>query len=468
VDGDASAAMTVLRVERLGPIVERSELTLRPGMLLLLYGRPGTGKSYTMRLLYAASRIAERLSHYTLEWRIDAEKLVAGLLSASLSEVYAPDADRILSEARFELAGDGVVVRWVEGAPSVELDEERLKRHYSRISSQDDYLRSIEECTLEVPEEMRAFCEHYNNAVAYVAAVAEALFDAGLSHCFHSVASYVEATPSSMYVAHGRSLLALLYELAGEKPVTLSELLSAMRSRPPFSALYEPVLLALEREMGGTSSLMERVHSVDRLLGVFVHALLLGGDVERRKTRRGSTELIYRADGTELHMLNTSAAIPEVLTLVAAILHAIRGARDNRGLLFIEEPETQLHPVLQRLAAWLLLYLAGLGYTVVASTHSSIIAVEALLARRAARVGCSTVSEVAPLGVLRDGGLACKLRDAVLSARVSIVYFEDGRFREYGEEPPGGVPGITDVLEEQLRALEVIGAAEEMLESEQR
>ncbi len=462
----ATATIVKLRVENLGPLRGSSELTVRPGSFVLLYGAPATGKSYTMKLVYAlsaAARLASMLFGVSRRRVVNAKPLIEDLLAKSLEAVYGRDARRILGDAVFRVEGGGVVLEWLRGEPRLTTEEEKLERYVQRVRERAGFTGFHEYCYRNLPLRLREICD-YNVVVLRLAALLEALFEGSLSHRLTSTGIFVSIEPASIYSGHGRTLLAMLYELMARKPASLSGFAATLREEAPFNMLYVPLLLAVEKLADLDKTLAEALAEADDTLAAFARGFMLGGDIEHRIDEDGHGELVYRLHNVELHMPSVSAAVPEAFLLLVAVLHILDvSGGTGRGLVFIEEPETQLHPSLQRLVAWLLLYLAGRGLTILASTHSGVIAVEASIARRASRLGCNVVREILSGLVAMSDNEYCAVAEAVSRARLNIVYFGDGRFREYGEKPPRGVPSITEVLEEQLRAMEVVGAAEEEL-----
>ena len=444
-------------VERLGPIRRRSELELRPGSFTLLYGPPGSGKTYLMRLVYAFTRLASELPRYVnrledvREGLQHPDRLLERLAPALLADVYGRDADSIVGGAVFTLEGRGAELECRGGRCKASIDDgvvdEIVERRYGEVLHDALY-----HCTYnELPGGPREYCSLYSDLTARIAAIVEALFDVVV----HAAApSFTPAglgvEPASLYVPHGRSLLAMIYSDVARKPFEYSCITSLFHERP-YALLYAPVLRAID-EIGG-EGLLASLERLDPAVAALGRVALLGGEV-RRVGDRGGREIVYAGEGYALHMHAVAAAVAEYLVILAAV-HRLLGVGGGRGLLLVEEPEAELHPMLQRLAAWLLARLAGRGAAVVASTHSDFIAVEASIINACRGRGPRAVREALrhiPGGI--SGGVASALAESLNNVHIQLVRFAEGGFEAV--EAGGGVPAITDVVAEQLRLLEVL------------
>ncbi len=446
-------------VESLGPIRRRSELELRPGSLMLLYGPPGSGKTYLMRLVYAFTRAAAELPRYVSrledvrEGLRRPEGLLERLAPGLLADVYGRDADSIVGGAVFSLEGRGAALECRGGRCKASIDygvvDEIIERRYGDVLHE-----AIYGCESGMPPSgPREYCSLYSDLTAKLAAIIEALFDGVVVHA--ATPSFtpagLEVEPASLYVPHGRSLLAMVYSDVARKPFEYSCITSLFHERP-YTLLYAPILRAIDEV--GDRGLVASLERLDPVIAALGRVALLGGEVRRAEGQAGGRELIYTGEGYALRMHAVSAAVPEYLVILAAI-HRLLGVGGGRGLLLVEEPEAELHPRLQRLAAWLLARLAGRGAAVVASTHSDFIAVEASIIGACRGRGARAVSEALRhiLGGLGDG-VASALAKSLNHTRIQLMRFAEGGFE--AAETEEGVPAITDVVAEQLRLLEVL------------
>ena len=80
-------------------------------------------------------------------------------------------------------------------------------------------------------------------------------------------------------------------------------------------------------------------------------------------------QILYEPENRPLTPLQASALVNEISTMLIPLLDL-----ETPSLVFIEEPEAQLHPAYQLVLAVMLLSLVNMGYKFVISTHSDIFA----------------------------------------------------------------------------------------------
>ncbi|WP_338248311.1 AAA family ATPase [Pyrodictium abyssi] len=464
---------TVVEIEKLGPIHRPSRMTFGPRSLRLLYGPPGSGKTYTARLLYGIPLAPKAAAHSgdscSTQWSWDK------LVEAVFTEVYGADAPSLLRSARFTVSSGDVSLTLRDGRANARYNEATLREEYAR------HRPVVEEARATASE----LLEHsgQNSGVAELMEESKWLFLLSfLSRLYSSIIDYdftgvqlcraKEATETGIlaafepanvvYAGHGRAFLLMMHNVLSAAPIKLGADARRILGYPPFRALYMPLLEIIEELLLSTreSLLASKLYKLDPVLEKLASTLLLQGDIGSAPERRG---LVYKRQGVSVYLYSSPGAVTEVAVPLIALYRLARGGR-LRGVLFVEEPEAQLHPQLQRAMAWLLLYLSGRGLTVISTTHSDFLAVEIKIAVRAARLGAKAVQRVLAetLGTRLGLDEADVLAKAVRAADTRLVVFDGEGFRE---EPVSvlekGVPEITSVVEDQVHALEIIGELED-------
>ena len=249
-----------------------------------------------------------------------------------------------------------------------------------------------------------------------------------------------------VYAAYGRSVAAqiLLHSSLPESmPYEAGLIREILGGRSlPFLSLYESIARGYKGLLRGERVAVE-------MLEIF-KPLLMG------KLRVEPGELVYEfnGDGVPLKFASALAAEASAFMLAAAGL-ALDNAEER--WLLIEEPESQLHPSMQAVAAAVVLHLASTGTRIVATTHSDLFAVTLLELVRAARIGRlrEALHDLAGrLGVsmpmLEEEGLK-QLDVRVLYTRRRV----DGEGYEVAQLDLGEaltrLPGLSDVMLEVAR-----------------
>ena len=147
-----------------------------------------------------------------------------------------------------------------------------------------------------------------------------------------------------------------------------------MLCSPPFRSLLETLpqpikdfAIQLESSTSFTvPSLIEYLKQFDEDIAKIV-ANVLGGDVKVSVDKERGARILYtpKSIGLELELFNSSAMVANIASMLLS-LHMVRPGT----MLFVEEPESQLHPEAQRVLAWVIALLASHNIRVVVTTHS--------------------------------------------------------------------------------------------------
>ncbi len=427
-----------LVVENFGPVSRQSVLSLSPYTFSLWVGPSGSGKTYIAKLIYSLTRLASETR--TLEAYDPRTQLVH-----VLSIVFGSYASKLLEDAVFSVRGCGVSLEVRRGDVRLNIDKTRVRDIMEEDSRIVEALRA---CTTDVAFLVHGSVEKCGETVQRLwrdAIVNELLF-----------CSLVEYTPDerlklplhphSFFLSFGRGVATLMLS---EKNFDVMEVLSRLSHGPLRVVLTEAVRLLYSVE----GSLVELLAREDSVLAKLVRALLLGGDVAVE--RRPGYRITYTKNGLSLDMASSAAAVVEN-TAIAALALLASSSWKYRGILFIEEPETQLHPELQRLLVWLLMYLTGKGLTIVATTHSPILAAETRIALLVSRRRDHELARevLGRLGVSLTPEEARRLINAIAEVKLKPVYFTGTSFHEQElEEFMKTTPSIMESIEEQLEIL---------------
>ncbi len=184
-----------------------------------------------------------------------------------------------------------------------------------------------------------------------------------------------------VYAAYGRSIAVqvLLHSvlLSVDRPFEASferdMLLKILgESSLPFLSLYEAVAR-------GYAGLQRDSETAKKMLEIF-SPLLMGG------LRAEPGELFYEFNGSSVPIKFASALAAEATALMLAAAGLVEDDAEEYWLL-VEEPESQLHPVMHPVAAAVLLRLASEGVRLAVTTHSDLFAATLLELVMAARLG---------------------------------------------------------------------------------
>ncbi len=131
--------------------------------------------------------------------------------------------------------------------------------------------------------------------------------------------------------------------------------------------LYVPYLEAFEGFM--ERKLTQGFKRVGKDAKQLLQELLLGGEV-----KYVSNELKYRKDGIEVLLFNAAAGVLENGTLAMALVELVENMGDDvSAIAFIEEPEAQLHPRLQRIIVSFFSSLTENSVSFLITSHSAIL-----------------------------------------------------------------------------------------------
>lgn len=399
-----------LRIRELGPLRDTEAVF---GDVTVIIGRPNTGKSYLLRALYEAlapgdpwglaSCIVERLERQAPG--LEAGKLLrvrvrpsrGGLFGARLCLDYVALAEAVLGGLEDCFAASLLPPHRVEAEPR--LGGLQGLREAARRAAAETLLETYGGGL--VPAEAGMVCVEVEGLRpprrpslapwlpgerrgATRGGEAEAVEELGfmllmrlpLRLLVERCLAYA-APVRVVYAAYGRSVAAqiLLYTTLPEaarlyEAGIIREILGE-RSLP-FLSLYEAVAR-------GYAGLLRRERAAAEMLEAF-KPLLMG------RLRAEPGEMIYEFDGDGVPLKFASALATEASALMLAAVGLASSEAEERWLL-VEEPESQLHPAMQAVAAAIILRLASMGIRVAATTHSDILAVALLELTRAARAG---------------------------------------------------------------------------------
>ncbi len=401
-----------LRVEKLGPLRDTEAVF---GDVTVIVGRPNTGKSYLLRALYEAlapgdpwglaSCIAEHPApgldaDRLLRIKIKPSSTKGGLFDARVCLDYDTLAKTVYSRIGDCFAQSLLPPHRVEAEPS--LNGLRRLRDSARRAAAETLIETYGGRLLEaeagavcvevqglrpprrpslrpwLPQGMSPGAERGKEAWEEEAEELSFILQMRLplrllvERCL----AYVTRV-RVVYAAYGRSVAAqiLLYSsLPGARRLYEASLVSEILGERslPFLSLYEAVARGYAKLLRGEKAAVEMIEAFK--------PLLMG------KLRAEPGELVYEFNGDGVPVKFASALAAEASALMLAATSLVGGEADEKWLL-IEEPESQLHPAMQAVAAAVILRLASTGIRVAVTTHSDVFAVTLLELVRAARTG---------------------------------------------------------------------------------
>lgn len=466
-------ARVTLRIEELGPL-RRTEATF--GDVTVIIGWPNTGKSYLLRALYEAlapgdsrglascitSRLGDAPSAGGLvkveAWRRGEEygaricvqlKGLAETLEKKMRECHRAG---LLPPHRVEVHGVKRSVGLDEAARRAALEllgelGEDLQREGARVSLLSP---SAETAVCLEAEGLRPKARGLGRWLSLARGGNELegirfglrlrlppwrLVERTLAHA---------APARVVYAAYGRSVAAqiLLYSSMPVpdlgRAIEQDVLREALGERSlPFLSLYEAIA-------GGYLELHRGTEAAKKALEVF-KPLLMG------RVEAVPGDLVYSWDGASISIKYASALAGEASALMLAVAGLLSQNSGERWLL-IEEPEAQLHPALQAIAAAVLLKLAAEENIKVAlTTHSDILATVMLdlaAAARERRLGKALRELRELLGI----DVPTLDEERLRSIDVHVLYTEEAGAHAYRvrqlsiEEALAELPGLSDTL----------------------
>ncbi len=382
-----------IAVENFGPIASGT-ISLRP--LTVLIGPNNTGKSYLAMLTYAANHRAPSGGfHYRYvgqrAWgRIVAARRETGITSGAKKFLTkwqesedperptAPDSviadmDRIV-RSLFKLYG-AELIEEIERCFGrdltnlIRIDGTSRRRNCVEITHDDPRwtlrvnVRDPSSAELLVPPKVgRAFHESLTwldrqfrrRRIRPLEPLWEELVDATFRRCFSSfpnLAYYLPAARSGILQSH--QLLA-----------------SIIVSRSSFAGIEEMQVGKLTGVLSDFISHLLQMEPTDKAglasVADYLESNVLRGKVAIRAVRPAYPEIIFKAGKGEFPLPVTSSMVSELAPVVLFLRYLV----DPGEMLLIEEPESHLHPAVQRKFARAIARLVNSGVTVVLTTHS--------------------------------------------------------------------------------------------------
>lgn len=354
---------TRIEIRKFGPL---KEVTFEVGAnaLDIIYGPPGSGKSYLLKFIYSLIKLPlVKILKYKVNEELDLKRdFLEGLY-----EVFASDAYTLFKEMDVRLESDCIGLTIANERISYELRKTcaelptKAKNELAPPFLSPKNVRGVYYGPWEFWSPNKSLPSWYGTLVSMLFPSLSTL----RVYKGDGEELVTVVPPVSLFGPAGRASVIPLYTQLG--------LTHFKALRPPLPLLYVPYLEAFEgfMERKFTQGFKRIGNDAKQLL----QELLLGGEV-----KYVSNELKYRKDGIEVLLFNAAAGVLENGTLAMALIELVENMGDDvSAIAFVEEPEAQLHPRLQRIIVRFLSSLAETSVSFLITSHSAIVATEAII-----------------------------------------------------------------------------------------
>ncbi len=421
---------STIRIEKFGPLRNVEIVLKKRRSLNLIYGLPASGKSFLMKLLYSILKLPIiKTINYELNQRLNPSKD----FKEALYHVFGDDAFELWNNMRIEVESDCGYLSIDEGRVIWEAKCLRLPEKSENIVMRPPLIRG----SYYGPWEYWLKNVDKSLAVWYATLISQLFPTFAVMREYRGPGESVKAVvpPTSLYLPAGRCAILSTY--------SLTSLMTFERLGAPIQMLYVPFIEAFETSLEAIEYGHSKLSDIEMDL---VKELLLGGNIIRE-----ANELFFQQGDKKVRLYNAAGGVLENGSLALALLGLVSAKQPEvASFIFIEEPEAQLHPKLQRLVLRFLALLTNHNLTVFVTTHSAFLATEAIILNLSKKLpDTSSYKEFK------------KYADKLTDTEIRIYHTHEGHVREVSidEYLEAGILSIAEEADEQLSLLDELLAA---------